>query len=241
MKAIVEVVASVAGLLLLSAQVACPASYPSPQDWRDENIYQIFTDRYFDGDPANNNLESAHGSPYAPVDSRGIHGGDFQGIQQKLDYIKSLGASAIWISPIPLNVGGNSAYHGYAAQDFYTLAPHWGTVADLSNMVQAAHARGIKVVLDVVCNHTADLIGSTDPGYPNFLAPPAGYNMSYYNSANQHAFPFNPTNVSPPALSSRRSSASRRGWACAAASSGSAPMTARTSRGRGPCSPRSRT
>ncbi len=178
------------------------APFPSPSDWRNESIYQIITDRFYDGNPSNDNVEASRGSPYDPTANAGIHGGDFQGIQEKLDYIKALGATAIWISPIPLNIGdGTSAYHGYAAQDFYTLAPHWGTMTDLSNMVQAAHARGIKVILDIVCNHTGNLIGSTDPGWPNYLAPPAGYNMSYYDTNNQHAFPFNPTNVIPPLLS----------------------------------------
>ncbi|HUJ08690.1 MAG TPA: alpha-amylase family glycosyl hydrolase [Verrucomicrobiae bacterium] len=189
-------------LAIFLATAACAAPFPSPSDWRNENIYFIFTDRFNDGDPSNNNVESGRGSPYAPTDSTGIHGGDFKGIQQKLDYIKSLGATAIWITPIPLNVGdGSSAYHGYAAQDFYTLAPHWGTMADLSNMVQAAHARGIKVILDVVCNHAGHLLTSANPGWPNWLAPPAGYNLQYINNANQHAFPFNPTNVIPPSLS----------------------------------------
>ncbi len=189
--------------LVLSVTAAAHAApFPSPDDWRDENIYQIFTDRFADGDPSNNNLESGHGSPYAPTASRGIHGGDFKGIQQKLDYIKSLGASAIWITPIPLNIGGDSAYHGYAAQDFYTLAPHLGTMTDLSNMVAAAHARGIKVILDVVVNHSGDLISSSGSGYPNFLAPPAGYVMQYNNPNQQHAPPFNITNATPPAFTS---------------------------------------
>ena len=190
---------TVIGLSLATAVHAAP--FPSPSDWRNENIYQIFTDRFNDGDPSNDNVESGRGSPYAPSDSRGIHGGYFKGIQQKLDYIKLLGATAIWISPIPLNVGGNSAYHGYAAQDFYALAPHWGTITDLSNMVAAAHARGIKVILDVVVNHSGDLIGSNDPGYPAYIAPPGGYNMIYWNSNNKHAPPFL-TNSLVPTLSS---------------------------------------
>jgi len=189
-------------VLSITIANAVYAYYPSPTDWRNENIYQIFTDRYYDGDPSNDNAEAGHGSPYAPSDPHGIHGGDFKGIQQKLDYIKSLGATAIWISPIPLNVGGTSAYHGYGAQDFYTLAPHWGTMTDLSNMVSAAHARGIKVILDIVCNHSGDLIDSGDPGYPNFKYPPGGYNMRYKNIANQHAPPFNITNAVPPAFTS---------------------------------------
>jgi glycosidase/PKD repeat protein len=189
----------VIGLSLATAAHAAP--FPSPADWRDENIYFIFLDRFYDGDPSNNNVESAHGAPYSPSDSHAIHGGDLKGVQQKLDYIKSLGATAIWITPIPYNVGG-SAFHGYGAQDFLMLAPHWGTMTDLSNMVSAAHSRGIKVILDIVCNHSGDLIDSGDSGYPNFLAPPAGYNMRYTNPSEQHAPPFNITNATPSTFTS---------------------------------------
>ena len=187
------------GLLLATAAHAAP--FPSPADWRDENIYFIFLDRFYDGDPSNNNVESAHGASYSPSDAHAIHGGDLKGVQQKLDYIKSLGATAIWVTPIVYNVG-NSAFHGYGAQDFYQLAPHWGTMTDLSNMVSAAHARGIKVILDIVCNHSGDLIDSGDAGYPNFLAPPAGYNMRYTNPSQQHAPPFNITNATPSTFTS---------------------------------------
>ena len=189
------------GLILGLCCTANAAPYPSPADWRDENIYFIFTDRFSDGDPSNNNVESAHGAPYTPSDAHAIHGGDLRGVQQKLDYIKSLGATAIWVTPLVYNVGG-SAFHGYGAQDFYRLAPHWGSMTDLSNMVSAAHSRGIKVILDIVCNHSGDLIDSGDSGYPAFLAPPAGYNMRYKNVANQHAPPFNITNATPPTFTS---------------------------------------
>jgi glycosidase len=187
--------------LVFSLATAAQAAFPSPADWRDENIYFIFLDRFCDGDPSNNNVESAHGAPYSPSDAHAIHGGDLRGVQQKLDYIKSLGATAIWVTPIVYNVG-NSAFHGYGAQDFYQLAPHWGTMTDLSNMVSAAHSRGIKVILDIVCNHSGDLIDSKDAGYPNFLAPPAGYNMEYKTNINQHAPPFNITNATPPTFTS---------------------------------------
>jgi glycosidase len=187
--------------LVFSLATAAQAAFPSPADWRDENIYFIFLDRFYDGDPSKNNVESAHGAPYSPADAHAIHGGDLKGVQQKLDYIKSLGATAIWVTPIVYNVGG-SAFHGYGAQDFYQLAPHWGTMTDLSNMVSAAHSRGIKVILDIVCNHSGDLIDSGDSGYPNFLAPPSGYNMRYKNIANQHAPPFNITNATPPTFTS---------------------------------------
>lgn len=192
-------------LLALAALVGCAtlsaraASFPSPEDWRDENIYFIFTDRFFDGDPSNNNADPEE--PAAPGNSRGIHGGDLTGIEKKLDYIKALGSTAIWITPIPQNVT-NSVYHGYGAKDFYKLAPHLGTMQDLSNMVNAAHARGIKVVLDVVVNHSGNLIDSGDAGYGAFKTPPAGYNMRYRNSSKQHAPPFNITDAVPAAFTS---------------------------------------
>ncbi len=186
MKGFIRVVLFATGLACGFAPIASAAPFPSPVDWRNENIYQILTDRYYNGNPSNDNVEANHGSPYAPTANNGIHGGDFQGIQDKLDYIKSLGATAIWISPIVFNVGGTSAYHGYGAQDFYTLAPHWGTMTDLSNMVQAAHARGIKVILDIVCNHTGNLTttnsASSNAGWPTFRSPPAGYQLQYFTN-----------------------------------------------------------
>ena len=160
--------------------------------WRAQSIYQIVTDRFFDGNPTNNNLEGT----YNPSDPEMVHGGDFQGIEQKLDYIKALGATAIWISPVVLNANGE--FHGYAGIDFFQVAPHWGGLADLQHMIQSAHARGLLVIDDIVINHGGDLIYSTDSGYPNFLAPPAGYALSY-RSAKQFAVPFN-TNASNPSL-----------------------------------------
>ncbi len=164
-----------------------PAGEPSPEDWADRNIYFIFTDRFNDGDPSNNNgnLQSAA----APSNSRRIHGGDFKGIQQKLDYIRALGANAIWITPIPQNVGA-SGYHGYGADDFTQLQPNWGTLAELSNMVAAAHARGIAVTLDVVCNHAGNRIDSTDSGWPAYKD--AGYNLRW-TTGTPFPAPFNAT------------------------------------------------
>src|SRR5690349_16987978 len=101
--------------------------------WQAQSIYQIFTDRFFDGDAANNN---ASGS-FDASSGTGVHGGDFKGIEQKLDYIKALGATAIWISPVIRN--GNGEYHGYSGRDFYAVDPHWGMLSNLQAMVNAAH------------------------------------------------------------------------------------------------------
>jgi len=142
------------------------------------------TDRFFDGDPSNNNADGN----YSPTGLRSVHGGDFKGVEQKLDYIKALGATAIWISPIVLNAKGE--FHGYAARDFYQVDPHWGTLADLQHFVRAAHVRGLLVIDDIVVNHGGDLIYSTGSGYGNFVPPPAGYTLKYRSSSRTFAAPF---------------------------------------------------
>ena len=86
-------------------------------------------------------------------DLRKYCGGTFKGIEKKLDYIKGMGFSAIWISPIPENMGDD--YHGYAALDWYKVNPHFGTEQDLKDLVAACHEMDIWVMLDVVANHVA--------------------------------------------------------------------------------------
>ena len=159
--------------------------------WQAQSIYQIFTDRFFDGDPANNN---ASGS-YNASSGGNVHGGDFKGIEQKLDYIKALGATAIWISPVVSNSFGE--YHGYAGADFYKVDPHWGTMSNLQAMVNAAHAKGLLVIQDVVVNHGGSLINSGSGGYPTFSTN--GYTLRYANAAKRYAAPFN-TNAANPSF-----------------------------------------
>jgi alpha-amylase len=182
------------GVLLACVTGRLIAQNASNEFWQAQSIYQIITDRFFDGDSSNNNLDGN----YNPASSSGssVHGGDFKGIEKKLDYIKSLGATAIWISPVVVNVNGE--FHGYAGRDFYNVDPHWGTLGDLQHMIQAAHARGLLVIDDIIVNHGGDLVYSTDSGYSTFVAPPGGYNLRYRNSK-QFAFPFN-TNAANPFL-----------------------------------------
>ena len=119
------------------------------EDWRDEIVYQLLTDRFANGDARNDFRVN-------PDAMAAYHGGDWQGIIDQLPYLESLGVTAIWISPIVLNVdtdAGVDAYHGYWAVDLTRLNPHFGDLATLRAMVQAAHDRGIKVILDLVTNH----------------------------------------------------------------------------------------
>lgn len=119
------------------------------EDWRDEVIYQILVDRFADGDKGNN----------FRVDTTSMakwHGGDWKGVEDKLDYLGDLGVTTLWISPVVKNVdtdAGFDGYHGYWAQDLDQTNPHFGDVTALRHMVDAAHQKGIKVILDIVTNH----------------------------------------------------------------------------------------
>lgn len=135
----------IAVLVLLA--VAAPAS-AAPADWSKESIYFIMIDRFRDGDP-NNNEGVVKG------DIRTWHGGDLAGIIEKLDYIKELGFTAIWITPHVKNTGRD--YHGYGAVDFKDVDPHFGDLAKAKEFVSEAHKKGLKVIFDIVVNHTGPL------------------------------------------------------------------------------------
>ena len=115
-------------------------------------MYLIMTDRFADGDPGNDS--PANGSaPQDRAKPRGWHGGDLRGIQDHLGYLKQLGITTIWTTPVYDNGATPESYHGYGAVDMYGIDPHFGTLQDYQHMVNAAHAQGLKVVLDTVPNH----------------------------------------------------------------------------------------
>ena len=123
-------------------------------------LYLIMTDRFADGnaanDPASDNRAAA----------KGWHGGDFAGIEKHLDYLKQLGVTAVWTTPVASNGAMPEAYHGYAATDLYAVDPHFGTLEDYRDLSAALHARGMKLVIDLVPNHIGVL-------HPWVLDPPA--------------------------------------------------------------------
>lgn len=127
--------------------------FPSPENWKDESIYQFITDRFADGDPTNN--EGKYGG-FNLNDVHFRHGGDFKGIINKLDYIKGLGYTCIWISPFFQNQ--YNSYHGYAQVDFTVIDDRFGTLDELRTLVTEAHRRNIKVIVDYVVNHMSDLL-----------------------------------------------------------------------------------
>jgi glycosidase len=122
-------------------------------EWKDEIIYQVLVDRFADGLESNNyRVNKSHPARY--------HGGDWKGLADKLDYVQALGVTALWITPIVRNVepdAGIDSYHGYWTQDPFLLNPHFGNLNELRELVQKAHARNIKIVLDIVTNHMGQM------------------------------------------------------------------------------------
>ncbi|HEU4593329.1 MAG TPA: alpha-amylase family glycosyl hydrolase [Steroidobacteraceae bacterium] len=151
----------------------CGFSCVSAADYRDrlpedEIVYFVLPDRFANGD-ASNDRGGLQGdrltTGFDPTHKGFYHGGDLKGLTAKLDYIQGLGATAIWLGPIYKNkpvqggAGEESAgYHGYWITDFTRVDPHFGSDEDMKAFVDAAHGRGMKVYLDIITNHTADVI-----------------------------------------------------------------------------------
>ena len=129
-----------------------------------DSIYFVMTDRFANGNPKNDTAFVPGVREINGLDKSDIgywHGGDFVGLTEKLPYIKGLGFSAIWITPPVVQNWvqmGSAAYHGYWGTDFTTVDPHLGTEAEFKAMIARAHGLGMKVIVDIVANHTADII-----------------------------------------------------------------------------------
>ena len=147
------------GLLLLEKD-GVP---PTPFSWANATVYFLLTDRFFNGDPSNDNSYGTRPRDGGTDEVGTWHGGDWKGVTAKLDYLASLGVTAIWVSPIVEQVHGwvsggsgtfkHYGYAGYWALDFTRLDQNWGSEADLQDLVDQAHLRGIRVLVDVVLNH----------------------------------------------------------------------------------------
>ncbi|MFE9553348.1 pullulanase-type alpha-1,6-glucosidase [Streptomyces sp. NPDC006703] len=151
------------------------AAEPARHDATREQFYFVLPDRFADGDTSNDRgglVGSRLETGYDPTDKGFFQGGDLKGITQKLDYIKGLGTTAIWLAPIfknkPVQGTGKDAsagYHGYWITDFTQVDPHFGTNADLAKLIAVAHAKGMKVFFDVITNHTADTVDYAEKQY----------------------------------------------------------------------------
>ena len=186
----------------------------------DDLIYLIMPDRFSDGDKSNNEPPQSRGL-YDRRKTRYYHGGDFQGIINHLPYLKELGVTAIWLNPVYDNVNHLNEreqypdvkdgakepitdYHGYGAVDFYGVEEHFGTLASLRELVDAAHRLGIKVIQDEVANHTG-------PYHPWVTDSPT---PTWYNgTAAKHLVnPFEPWTLQDPRALYEARRATLEGW-----------------------------
>ncbi len=158
--------------------------YPSPVDWRDEVLYFLLIDRFSDEKQRplldRQNLNTARPQPwpwYAWAESGALRwqGGTLKGVKLRLGYLKQLGVTALWLSPMFRQRGHENSYHGYGIQDFLDVDLHFGTRADLVGLVTEAHRLGIRIILDIIFNHSG----------PNWLYPagtPGGELRPWYTA-----------------------------------------------------------
>jgi glycosidase len=167
-RAVFLAAAAAIAIALTNSAPATFAQTPAARDARDEVIYFVLPDR-FENANRRNDRGGLRGGPlrtgYDPTHKGFYHGGDLAGLAARLDYIQGLGATAVWLGPVYRNKavqgapGHESAgYHGYWITDFTEIDPHFGTRADFRRFVDAAHARGMRVYMDIITNHTADVI-----------------------------------------------------------------------------------
>ncbi|MEV4279308.1 pullulanase-type alpha-1,6-glucosidase [Actinoplanes xinjiangensis] len=151
------------------------AQWGSDNPTSGEQFYFVLPDRFANGDRRNDRgglSGDRLSTGYDPTDKGFYHGGDLKGVMDRLDYIQGLGTTAIWLAPVFKNrpVQGTGAdvsagYHGYWITDFTQVDPHFGTNADLKKLVRLAHSRGMKIYLDIIVNHTADVIRYAEDKY----------------------------------------------------------------------------
>lgn len=168
---------------------------PSPADWRDVNIYQLFTDRF--ADSGTDQLASyksswkCDGVSY-PYNRNFHHGGDWNGLRNNISYLTGMGVKAVWISGVQMNDQGKDTrytpYHQYHPENFFKCDPAMGTFAELKQLIDALHAAGIYVILDVAPNHMCDKNGLSGDADTYYNA--GGGTLQWWNDSNKHAAPF---------------------------------------------------
>jgi glycosidase len=199
---------------------------PSPAAWEDQVLYFLLLDRFSDGkekggfrDVAGRPVQNGSTALYRPEDpgrvdydswfrnGGGWQGGTIHGLRSKLGYLKRLGITALWVSPIFRQVAFEPSYHGYGIQNFLDVDPHFGTRAEFRDFVQAAHEQGIYIILDIVAHHTgnvftyaADRYMTHDPAtgrwYNDARWDGRPYNVQGFNDRDGH--PTLPCNGKPP-------------------------------------------
>ena len=172
---------------------------PSPADWRDINIYQLFTDRF-----ASSGTDHLAGyKPAWKVDGKSFpqnrnfhHGGDWKGMKNNIAYLTGMGVKAVWMSGVQMNDQGKdlnyTPYHQYHPDNFFRCDPAMGTFADLKELIDALHAAGIYVILDVAPNHMSDkngLWGNNQQDDKSYW-PNGNSTFGWWDQNNKHPSPF---------------------------------------------------
>lgn len=176
-------------------------------------FYFVLTDRFANGSTANDTGGFGGGPDehgFDPTRISHFHGGDFAGLTAQLDYLKALGVTAVWVTPSLKNKpvqAGTAGYHGYWITDFLQIDPHLGTNEEFRAFIRDAHARGIKVFMDIITNHTADVIGYRDGEYSYRPKSAAPYRDASGRPFDERTVAFNGLNdpAAFPALSIERS------------------------------------
>lgn len=187
--------------------------HPSPLDWRQEVIYFLLPDRFNDGKVESDNRASLGDDNNPPEEiwptswhdwaesgSGRWQGGTLKGLESKLDYLSDLGVTTIWLGPVFKQRGHLNTYHGYGIQDFLDVDSHFGTRQDLVDLVKAAHTLKIRVILDIVFNHSGwnwnyDNVRTGDEeSRPRYKSWPGYYPDMYWLDENGNRLPGSPTN-----------------------------------------------
>jgi glycosidase len=198
--------------------------FASPPHWEDQVLYFMLVDRFSDGqekgflDADGKPVTSGSTPMFTTADSGNAIGNDTEaaawrdaggnfvggnllGLTSKMGYLRRMGVTAIWLSPVFKQVNADNTYHGYGIQNFFDVDPHFGTRDDLRDMVKTAHENGIRVVLDIILNHTGhvfvydpDRYDTVDSNGNHFLDPRWDGNpyrvKGYRDAAGKSSLPF---------------------------------------------------
>lgn len=171
----------------------------------DDVIYLLMPDRFANGDPSNDSPPE-YGRPADRKTAQAYHGGDLRGVRDHLGYLKDLGVTGIWMTPVYKNsIPGSGAYHGYHTVDFYDVEPRFGTMQEFKELVDAAHQMGMKVVQDQVANHTG-------PRHPWVANPPTKTWFNYLDRSPRPRNNFDIAALADPYARPKRRDLPLRGW-----------------------------
>jgi len=159
--------------------------FPSPLEWRDQFIYFLLVDRFNDGKRRPLYDKETTEKNRDPSGGETFQGGTLKGITKRLSYIKNLGATAVWISPVLKNrIEDNSGYHAYGVQDFLDIDPRFGDKDDFKKLVSEAHKLGLYVILDIIINHTGNNWGYVNDMEPGFRTDGKPYEFGFWRRQN---------------------------------------------------------